>query len=265
MTNKNGMIRHGVDVSHHTGTALRVGQKYSSAGGLATDAGVTAYAMTTHADAGAVGIGVTAPSMRLHVADSGFELARFQSTGTNTDCRINLEGNGTGGGAVNSINNFLSLQVGGSERARITSNGTYLFGLSVSADTTTPVQSSTSGQFSSGLRVYASTHATSERAGAELGEWVFGQDGSGNGTKDFFLYQGGTATATRAIISTSGNVTIGNVAPASKLHVDGDVTLTNATTATAATAGTRTLPANPVDFLVVSINGTSCKIPYYAT
>ena len=37
------------------------------------------------------------------------------------------------------------------------------------------------------------------------------------------------------------------------------------TTATTATAGARTLPANPVDFLVVVINGTSRKIPYYAT
>jgi hypothetical protein len=36
-------------------------------------------------------------------------------------------------------------------------------------------------------------------------------------------------------------------------------------TSTTASAGARTLPANPVDFIVVSINGTSRKIPFYAT
>lgn len=39
----------------------------------------------------------------------------------------------------------------------------------------------------------------------------------------------------------------------------------NNNTATTATAGVRTLPANPQDFLVVNINGTDRKIPYYAT
>jgi hypothetical protein len=38
-----------------------------------------------------------------------------------------------------------------------------------------------------------------------------------------------------------------------------------ASTATSASAGSRTLPANPVDFMIVKINGTSRKIPYYAT
>ena len=68
----------------------------------------------------------------------------------------------------------------------------------------------------------------------------------------------------RVRVTSGGNMGIG-ITPTSKLHVDGDVTVSNATTATTATAGARTLPANPEDFLVVSINGTSRKIPYYAT
>jgi hypothetical protein len=73
------------------------------------------------------------------------------------------------------------------------------------------------------------------------------------------------ATQRVSIDGTSGYVGVGATSPLSKLHVDGDVTLSTATTANTATAGVETLPANPVGFLVVSINGTSRKIPYYAT
>lgn len=38
---------------------------------------------------------------------------------------------------------------------------------------------------------------------------------------------------------------------------------TSQTSATA-TAGAATLPANPVGFLTVNINGTNVKVPYYA-
>jgi hypothetical protein len=80
------------------------------------------------------------------------------------------------------------------------------------------------------------------------------------------LCSGGGATADieRLRVKSNGNVGIG-VNPTSKLHVDGDLTLANATTATAATAGAETLPANPVGFLLLSLNGASRKIPYYAT
>jgi hypothetical protein len=66
-------------------------------------------------------------------------------------------------------------------------------------------------------------------------------------------------------VSVFENVGLGAYNPASRLQVQGDITLTSSTTATTATAGAQTLPANPVGFLVVSINGTSRKIPYYAT
>lgn len=79
-----------------------------------------------------------------------------------------------------------------------------------------------------------------------------------------------TATTTGSLtqklnIKNNGDVGIGITSPSSKLHVAGDLTVSSATTANTATAGAETLPANPVGFLVVSINGTSRKIPYYAT
>jgi hypothetical protein len=62
------------------------------------------------------------------------------------------------------------------------------------------------------------------------------------------------------------NVGVGTFAAASKLQVQGDITLTSSTTATAATAGTSgAIPAQVAGYLVISINGTSRKIPYYAT
>ena len=62
------------------------------------------------------------------------------------------------------------------------------------------------------------------------------------------------------------NVGIGTSTPSSKLHISGDVTVSSATTATSATAGTNgDVPAQVAGYLVVSINGTSRKIPYYQT
>jgi hypothetical protein len=67
-------------------------------------------------------------------------------------------------------------------------------------------------------------------------------------------------------ISFFEDVGIGAFNPASRLQVNGDLTMVTATTATTATAGTSgAIPAQVAGYLVVSINGTSRKIPYYAT
>jgi len=63
----------------------------------------------------------------------------------------------------------------------------------------------------------------------------------------------------------AGNVGVNTTSPSSKFHVDGDVTVTSATTATTVggAGGASALPATPVGYLVVNINGTARKIPYY--
>ncbi len=72
-------------------------------------------------------------------------------------------------------------------------------------------------------------------------------------SQDFRLYHNGTDSI---IENDTGNLI---------LRVGGELSVDEVSTATTATGGARTLPANPVDFLVVIINGTSRKIPYYAT
>jgi hypothetical protein len=66
-------------------------------------------------------------------------------------------------------------------------------------------------------------------------------------------------------ITSAGNVGIATTTPSSKLHVAGDLTMSSATVATSATAGTNgDVPAQVAGYLVVNINGTARKIPYYA-
>lgn len=41
------------------------------------------------------------------------------------------------------------------------------------------------------------------------------------------------------------------------------INLTNFSSATTATAGSATLPANPVGFINITVNGQQFKVPYY--
>lgn len=81
-----------------------------------------------------------------------------------------------------------------------------------------------SGQYTTAINILPSTHSTSRRSSIALDDWLLLQDATGNGTKDFSIYQGSSA-AHRLFISTAGNVGIGTAGPTSKLHVDGTGTL----------------------------------------
>ena len=74
----------------------------------------------------------------------------------------------------------------------------------------------------------------------------------------FYTTADGSASVTeRMRIKENGRVGINETSPASTLHVAGDLTLSGTTFS--ATAGA------VAGYLVVSINGTSRKIPYHAT
>jgi len=88
--------------------------------------------------------------------------------------------------------------------------GVSIFGFtSTGADTVTKIQTQSSGQFDSAIRVYATSHITSERAGMYLGDWLLMQDGQGNGTKDFEIWDG---TVGRVAIS------VANATPANRFN-----------------------------------------------
>lgn len=90
---------------------------------------------------------------------------------------------------------------------RVTADaGWSLFGLSTNIESEAKIQiGGLSSQFGNSIRIAESSHATSNRAGVQIGNWVVGQDGSGNGTKDFSFYDG---TTQRIIISAAGATNI---------------------------------------------------------
>lgn len=119
-----------------------------------------------------------------------------------------------------------------------------------------------------------STIATSNLAAAAIRSMnVWGSEANGESADLAFFTNQRTGANTytglteRMRINASGNVGIGTNLPSSRLHIAGDVTVSSATTATTATTttGGSTLPALAAGYIVVSINGTSRKIPFYAT
>jgi hypothetical protein len=106
-------------------------------------------------------------------------------------------------------------------------------------------------------------------SGASIQGIINGTPGASDmpGALRFNTAPSGSATPiARMHIGSAGDIGVGTTSPSSRLHVAGDLTVSSATTATTATAGTSgDVPAQVVGYLVVSINGTSRKIPYYAT
>lgn len=75
----------------------------------------------------------------------------------------------------------------------------------------TAVTFRTSDGLSSAIVLPATTHVTSERAGITIGDWVMGQDVAGNGTKDFFVWNG----VNRLSIAPTGEVAVGTLTASS--------------------------------------------------
>jgi hypothetical protein len=88
------------------------------------------------------------------------------------------------------------------EQMRLAANGN--IGIGVTAPGYKLEIATGSGQFTTAIYIQPSTHATSRRAAISIGSWLLDQDISGNGTKDFGIYDS-VANASRMTIDTSGN------------------------------------------------------------
>ena len=129
--------------------------------------------------------------------------------------------------------NIITATTNGTERMRVGSDGQVSFyGLG--------------DLYGSAIKILASTNVTSERASMIFGDWEIGQDASGNGTKDFYIY-GGTVPSSKIIISTTGAITI-----------DGGITTTTTTALTldSGTTGAINIGTNANAKTITIGNGT---------
>lgn len=110
-----------------------------------------------------------------------------------------------------------------------------------------------SGQYSSAVLILPSTHVSSRRASITLDDWIIIQDLSGNGTKDFSLYQG-SSLASRLYVSNAGNIGINTNTPSERLSVSGNATVSGAFSVGGNAAVTGTLTSNNLFTMVAGVN-----------
>jgi len=231
---------------------------------------------------GNVGIGTT-PNEALNINGSTNlkSAIRLQNQGTDVGF-IATEAARIGSGSSNNLSissfgtNSVILATGTTERLRIDSSGNVGIGTSPSAQLHTKGTGSPSRFYTDGDAVGATLFL--QDIGGNGGQILFGtQQGVNSGIKGYIVNGTGPAGSLifqtrntsgnvleRMTIDSTGNCSIGTATALSRLHVHGDLTLSNTTTATTAATGGVSVPETAAGFLTVSINGTSRKIPYYA-
>jgi hypothetical protein len=217
-------------------------------------------AIATFANDGNVGIGDTSPSAKLDVngsfnATSGtiptLVATTLLTTGTGTAAAPAIVPTGdTNTGIFFPAADTIAFSEGGAEAMRINSSGQV--GIGMSPTTKLEVLAATN----TGIRV---TNGTMSGVFFNTSDTSIG---IGTTTNHPVVLYSNNVERTR--IDTSGNVSIGTATALSRLHVHGDLTMSNATVSTTAATGGLTPPATVAGYLTVSINGTSRKIPYYA-
>jgi hypothetical protein len=218
--------------------------------------------------AGNVGIGTGSPAFPVHIyAAASSTYARlengstvdtylsFKNAGSADESFVGLAGAGSGTYLWDRAERPLIFGTSNAERVRINTLGNVGIGTS-----------SPRGRIDiagGALAGVGNMHGNSDNSGFS----VWGGESSLNGGYIQFLggsFAGapntlvfGSNSSEKMRLTASGNLSIGTASPSSRLHVDGDLTMSSATT----TAGAGAV----VGYLVVSINGTSRKIPVHAT
>ena len=203
---------------------------------------------------GRVGIGTTSPQKELQI-NATEPTIRLEESGAGSK-RLELSVNSAAEAKIfaNQSGGNLILGTSGTERLRIDSSGNVGVGtaspsyrLHINSGANQPALFESSAIVSVAYFKDAATSATPY---------------CGSSGNSFYI---GTNSVERLRIDSSGNCSIGTATGLSTLHVHGNVTLSNTTTATSAGTGGLSKPATYAGYLTVSINGTSRKIPYYAT
>ena len=166
----------------------------------------------------------------------------------------------TAGDMPGKINFFTAPNEGGgpSERMRISNSG------NVGINTTsTPYQLNILNKVSTDNNSVATILIGTDTNNGATIDTVRGANNNTHGLA--ISTSNGGAPTEKVRIQPSGNVGIGTTSINSKLHINGDLSLSSATTSTTAIAGVNgDVPAQVVGYIQVNINGTSRKIPYYA-
>lgn len=190
------------------------------------------------------------------------------ATGVGTCQTVNFATDGTGivpaaNGGAGTINGALKGNGSGTvsqAAASDLSNGVTGSGSVVLA--TSPSFNSGATQFPTTIMLQESTHATSRRAAAAIGNnWQVLQDTAGNGTRDFCLYGGGTPGC-QLTISTAGGITLNSYGAGILVSSAGGVVTASTARATLPTkqvftssSGTYTTPANALWIEITLVGG----------